>query len=384
MQMLEGVVQNYDWGSPTVIPDLLGRPADGRPWAELWLGAHPSAPSMVGGDARPLDLLIAEDLSASLGSGVADEFGGLPFLLKVIAAAEPLSIQAHPNIQQAIAGFEAEESAGLPMDAPNRSFRDRNHKPELLCAITRFEALCGFREPASTLRLLGTIPTDALDPTRRLLAGPDGLRSLLEWTLALSVDDAGILVHDVVEACRRNPGGEWSTERQMVVDLDGRHPGDVGVITALLLNHVVLKPGDAIFLAAGCIHSYLRGAGVELMANSDNVLRGGLTTKHVDVPNLLEVVEAAPSVPRVQSPSHDSSTTRYESPVAEFSLTRLCIDEEATLDAGPAIVLCTEGCVDIGDQTLDRGSAVWVPATDGAVVVTGHGTVFRAGVGQAS
>lgn len=382
MQMLEGVVKNYDWGSHTVIPDLLGRPVDGRPWAELWLGAHPLAPSLVGCDARPLDQLIAEDPSASLGPEVSDEFGGLPFLLKVIAAAEPLSIQAHPSIQQAVAGFETEEAAGLAVDAPNRSFRDRNHKPELLCAITRFDALCGFREPESTLQLLRTIPTDALDPLRELLVRPDALEGLLGWILSLSADDATTLVDDVVGACQRSSSGEWSTERQMVVDLDSRHPGDAGVITALLLNHVALEPGDAIFLAAGSLHSYLRGTGVELMANSDNVLRGGLTTKHVDVPNLLEVVDAVPSVPRVQSPSSDSSTTRYESPVAEFSLRRLVVDEEVSLEAGPAIVLCTEGCVDVGDQTLDRGSAVWVPASDEVVVASGHGTVFRAGVGQ--
>ncbi len=384
--MLEGIVRHYDWGSTSEIPSLLGRRPDGRPWAELWLGAHPAAPSLVGHDARPLDEVIRSDPHGTLGPDVAKEFGTLPFLLKILAADAPLSIQVHPDAAQAVAGFEREDRAGIAVDAPNRSFRDRNHKPELICALTPFEMLCGFRDPHQSLGLFDTIPTSRLDPVRDELASgnPDSLRRLLGRLLKLPVAEARRLVDAVVEACRVEPGGDFAVERRMAVDLADRYPGDVGIVTALLLNHVRLEPGQALFLGAGNLHTYLRGTGVEVMANSDNVLRGGLTPKHVDVPGLLEVVDAVPTEPEVQMPEPGFAVTRYHSPVSEFSLSRVVADGDFDLDVGPAIVLCVDGCVDVGHHTLDRGSALWLPARAGVVEATGCGTVFRAGVGPAA
>ena len=171
MELIEGAVRSYDWGSLTAIPDLLGRPATGEPWAELWFGAHPSAPAVVGARAESLDRLIAADPVAALGPAVASRYGRLPFLLKVLAAAAPLSLQAHPSAEQADAGFEREEAMGVPPDAPRRMFRDRSPKPELICALSGFEALCGFRDPQQTAALLDTLDAPALDPLRRRLNG---------------------------------------------------------------------------------------------------------------------------------------------------------------------------------------------------------------------
>ena len=384
MQLLDGEIRNYDWGSTSSIPSILGRPEDGKPWAELWLGAHPSAPSLVGCTRTPLDALVASDPVAALGDAVNDHFGSLPFLLKILAAAAPLSLQAHPSIPQAEAGYDREDEAGIPVDAPNRSFRDRLHKPELICALTDFDALCGFRDPHATLEVLATIDTDVLDPIRsRISASPDadGLNALLEHLLTLTADDAKALVDPVVAACQIDGSAEYADVRAMAAALGERYPGDAGVVTALLLNLVHLKPGEALFLGAGNLHAYLDGTGVEIMANSDNVLRGGLTPKHIDIPTLLDVVDAQPIDPVVQRPAAVAGVATYDIPVPEFTLARLDVDGSLTAPAGPAILLCTDGTVDAGPHTLDRGAAAWLPASDGPVELTGRGTVYQAGVG---
>lgn len=382
MQQLEGAIRKYDWGSTSSIPSLLGCAEDGKPWAELWLGAHPSAPSVVGESRTPLDELIAADPAAQLGTAVTDRFGSLPFLFKVLAAAAPLSLQAHPSVPQAEAGYAREDAAGIPIDAPNRSFRDRFHKPELICALTDFHALCGFRDPVATLDVLATIDTAALDPIRDRLAvfsDVDGLGPLLEYLLTLPATDAAALVAPVVAACGVPGPDRHADARAMVAALGERYPGDAGVVTALLLNLVHLKPGEALFLGAGSLHAYLGGTGVEIMANSDNVLRGGLTTKHIDIPTLLEVVDARPIEPVVQRPALVRGIASYDTPVPEFLLDRLDLDGSATV-SGPAILLCTDGAVDAGSFSLERGAAAWLPAGDGIVELRGRGTVYRAGV----
>lgn len=387
MEIIEGVVRDYAWGSPTSIPELIGRPVTGAPAAELWLGAHPSAPSLVGSDATPLDQKIAADPVGALGPEVAETFGSLPFLLKVLAAAEPLSLQAHPSRSQAESGFARENAAGTPVDAPNRSFRDRSHKPELICALTEFQALCGFRDPQATLDVLASIGTPALDPVRdliRLDPTPAGLRGLLEWLLTLDAADAVALTEPVVVACREDRGQGFAAERMMAAKLGEQYPGDAGVVTALLLNLVTLLPGEALFLESGNLHMYLHGTGVEIMANSDNVLRGGLTTKHVDVATLVEVVDATPVEPEVQRPALVDGVASYDAPIPEFSLDRIELDGEATIAAGPAILLCVEGHAECLDHVIERGSAAWMPASDGDIELRGSATIFRAGVGSAA
>lgn len=382
MQLLDGEIRNYDWGSTSSIPSLLGRVEDGQPWAELWLGAHPSAPSLVGATRTPLDELIAANPVAELGPEIAERFGSLPFLFKVLAAAAPLSLQAHPSVLQAEAGYAREDAAGVPIDAPNRSFRDRFHKPELICALTDFHALCGFRDPGVTLDILATIDTSALDPIRDRLAASsrvDGLASLLEYLLTLPAGDAAALVAPVVDACGVPGPDRHADVRAMAAALGERYPGDAGVVIALLLNLVHLKPGDALFLGAGNLHAYLGGTGVEIMANSDNVLRGGLTTKHIDISTLLEVVDARPIEPVVQRPVAVEGVASYDTLVPEFRLDRLELDGSATV-SGPAILLCIDGVVDAASHTLERGAAAWLSAADGAVELRGRGAVYRAGV----
>ena len=382
MQRLEGAIRKYDWGSTSSIPSLLGCAEDGKPWAELWLGAHPSAPSVVGESRTPLDELIAADPAGQLGPAVVDRFGSLPFLFKVLAAAAPLSLQAHPSVLQAEAGYAREDAAGVPIDAPNRSFRDRFHKPELICALTDFHALCGFRDPVATLDVLATIDTSALDPIRDRLAAAsavDGLGPLLEHLLTLPAADAAALVAPVVAACGALGPDRHADVRAMAAALGERYPGDAGVVTALLLNLVHLKPGEALFLGAGNLHAYLGGTGVEIMANSDNVLRGGLTTKHIDIPTLLEVVDARPIEPVVQRPVAVEGVASYDTPVPEFALERLDLDGSVAV-SGPAILLCTDGAADVGSFSLERGAAAWLPAADGVVELRGRGTVYRAGV----
>ena len=386
MDLIEGVVRDYAWGTTDVIPGILGRPATGTPWAEYWLGAHPTGPATVGAAAVPLDQLVAADPRAALGADVARRFGGLPFMMKLLSAAEPLSLQAHPSAEQAAAGFAHEEEMGIPLTASQRSFRDRRHKPELVCALTPFRALCGFREPVATLDLLATLDTAALDPIRDRLAaepGPGGLRGVVAWLLGLDTDSSTRLVETVAAACATAQGSRFERERAVVPELAARHPHDSGVVIALLLNLVTLAPGEAVFLGAGNLHAYLSGTVVEVMANSDNVVRGGLTDKHVDVLGLLEVVDTTPAVPQVQLPAGEAGIRTYEAPVDDFRMRCLVPtdDHPVTLGPGPVIALCTSGRVDVGAATLESGDALWVAAADGTVDVTGRGVVFEAGVG---
>ena len=426
-ETLEGVVRHYDWGSLSDIPNLLGRPADGRPWAELWLGAHPAASAAVGSQAEPLDRLIATDPIGSLGPTTASEFGGLPFLMKVLSAARPLSLQVHPPAVKARAGFEREQALGIPINSPRRSFSDPFHKPELVCALTRFEALCGLREPAATLALLDHLDTRAIDCVRDRLRSnpsPDGLRDLIGWLLSLDQAEATTLVEPVVRACSqaateatasslgyKRPKLRIDRPLAAAATLGSHYPSDPGVIVALLLNHVVLTPGEAIFLASGSLHCYISGTAVEVMACSDNVLRGGLTNKHVDASTLLDVLDPIPSTAKVQQPSPTEGITTYKAPVAEFALRRIEVEPHrpATVDSGPSVILCTEGRLIASSFTLpepdkapptlsadssipanlttpdslilDRGQAAWIPFSEPRVRLTGHATVFACSTG---
>ncbi len=383
MKPIDGIVRHYDWGSVDAIAHLLGQPATGEPFAELWFGAHPSAPAVV--DGVGLDEMIAADPVAALGAEVASGFTELPFLFKVLSAASPLSLQVHPSTAQAEAGYADEEARNIPLDAPNRIFRDPRHKPELVCALSEFSALCGFRRPEATIAVLATIPERSLDPIRGQLRNAstcEVLRALLQQLFTLNGSAAADLVNSVVEACRSEGPDHGKADRRMVVTLGERYPGDIGVIVALLLNKVTLQPGEALFLGAGQLHCYLEGTAVEIMANSDNVIRGGLTSKHVDVATLLEVVNTTVIDPVIQCPAAVNGVTTYSAPVSEFSLARVDVDGSTHLPGGPAIVLCTSGSMRCVDRALRQGQALWVPATDRCIGLTGSGTVFRSGVGK--
>jgi mannose-6-phosphate isomerase class I len=384
---LEPAFRDYAWGDAEFIPRLLGREPDGRPWAEAWFGAHPAAPSRVrtGEGVRGLDAVLRDRPEQFLGAGVSARFGSLPYLVKYLAAAQPLSLQVHPDAVQARAGWAREEAAGIPRDAPHRSYRDDRHKPELLVALSGFRALCGFRSIPDCARALDSIPELA-----RLLPAPsDGLAPLLaawfELPAATREPALAAMLARLAERDRRTPFPETSPEHWA---LRARQAGgaetqpDPGLLLVFLLELVELAPGEGIFLDAGVPHAYLQGAGIEVMASSDNVLRAGLTSKHVDPPELLRVLRCdAPAVPRIR-PDADGI---YRTPAAEFELSvrRLTPDKPLSLEtSGPEVLLVPRGRVrleadDGSRMELTDGAGAMVAAGTGVRVAGADATLYR-------
>ncbi|MEO8908021.1 MAG: mannose-6-phosphate isomerase, class I [Microbacteriaceae bacterium] len=498
--LIDNTPRDYAWGSKTAIAELLGRPTTGRPEAELWLGAHPGSPSRIvdptlTGGATNLAEWIARDPQTALGpaegrarqadaqgrvgssgADAAGRLGGagaphaprLAFLLKVLAAAGPLSLQAHPSSAQAAEGFERENAAGVPLDSPTRNYKDPFHKPELVFALSeRFEALCGFRPLADTIadldRLIAagsgaagggtagsgaarggaadggaarggaadggaeerdaagrgaTQRADALTAFRaRLAVQTDAeqiLRGAVAWLLESGAggaasngaagDAVAALVAAVVDAAARVVAGveNSAVDGSAVPDgllpfttvgvLASAYPGDPGIVLSLLLHRVSLRQGEALYLPAGNIHAYLNGLAVELMSASDNVLRGGLTPKHIDVPELLHVLHFTPQpVPYLRPISHAGDVEVFRPDLPDFKLVRVALGTDADdPDAeesrvpltGPAIVLCTDGGVRlrgvISELTLRQGESAYVTPDEASVTVVGDGTVFVA------
>ncbi|MCX4526147.1 MULTISPECIES: mannose-6-phosphate isomerase, class I [unclassified Streptomyces] len=383
MDRLTNTIRPYAWGSTTAIPALLGVEPSGEPQAEMWMGAHPGAPSRLdrGSGETTLGEVIAADPERELGAAAVAKFGPrLPFLLKILAAGSPLSLQVHPDLAQARAGFADEEERGVPIDAGHRNYKDPNHKPELICALTPFSGLCGFRPPQEAADLLAGLGVDSLKPYVDLLrAHPEeaALREVLTAVLGAERAETARTVHEAAAAADRL-GGPYEPYASLVHE----YPGDPGVIAAMLLNHVELQPGEGMFLGAGVPHAYLDGLGVELLANSDNVLRAGLTPKHVDVPELLRIVRFESGDPALLRPEGDVEEV-YESPIDEFRLSRFVLapgGEPRVLPSGaPQILLCTAGRPKAGDMTLAPGEAVFIPASEKSEL-SGTGTVFRATV----
>ena len=396
MLLLDNPIQHYAWGSRTSLANLLGRPAASQPEAELWIGAHPKAPSRLSDGRSLLDAIVA-DPDGMLGADVPMRFGPrLPFLLKVLAVDAPLSLQAHPDREQAQRGFAREEHAGLPLDAPTRTYKDDNHKPELLCALTPFEALSGFRPALRTAALFDLLGVTRVDTAALRSGRPDALEQAFTRLMTLPADERAQVIEDVLSRCERalmQVEPELAGSVAWALDLGRRYPGDIGAVASLLLNHLRLEPFEAVYLDAGRLHAYLSGTGVEIMANSDNVLRGGLTPKHVDVPELLRVLRfdspPAEPVPTTQLPSGE---VRYESPAPEFRLSRLELGPERGFQGevtGPEILLCVEGqaSVELGPRApaaprcLRRGQACFLSASSGGYRLEGSARVFRARVG---
>jgi mannose-6-phosphate isomerase len=406
VDLLRNPVRAYAWGSRTAIASLLGRPVPApHPEAELWIGAHPTDPSVLLGEPeRSLLTAVEEDPDGQLGSTCAARFGArLPFLLKVLAADEPLSMQAHPSARLAREGYRREEARGIPLDAPQRNYKDPEHKPELVCALTEFHALAGFRAVPSALELLHTLNVRELHAYVELLnAQPDanGLRALFTTWITLPQPALAELMPYLLAACvdHIRARGPFARECRTVLQLAEPYPTDPGVLTSLLLNHVMLSPGQAIYLPPGNLHAYLHGTAVEIQANSDNVLRGGLTPKHVDVPELLRVLDfAAGDVRVLGGESEGGHQICYPTPTPEFRLSRLdwaAGDAEpvALEDAGqgPQVLLSVAGtavleAADGRKLELPRGAAAWVAATDPPVTIRATGDdcrVFRATTGM--
>lgn len=370
--------RDYAWGSTSLIADLEGRTPSGRPEAEVWFGDHPGDPSETP-DGRTLDRLLADEGAAV---GVAEP---LPYLLKLLAAASSLSIQAHPSKAQAEAGFAREEAARIPRDAAERTYRDSNHKPELVVAVSdTFRALAGLRDLDATRRLLSQLD-DRARPLAERLAGADASpAAAIGWLLS----DGAEVAREVIAAAAAADLPEFADELDLVRTLESGFPGDPGIVVALLMNLVTLRRGEGLFVPAGVLHAYLEGLGVELMAASDNVLRGGLTPKHVDAAELVSILDDTPGAPPVlRARELGGGVAQYDVPVADFAL--LVVRPEAGGEAslpltGPAIALATRGAVTVSgavgaaEVVLAPGHAALVTPDEGALRVRGEGEVFVA------
>ncbi|WP_159626588.1 MULTISPECIES: mannose-6-phosphate isomerase, class I [Actinomyces] len=396
MERLHGFRQRYDWGHPTAIPELLGEAPDGAPWAEQWLGAHPLGPATMGEGAGTLAQRIAAEPARLLGEDVMLCFGPrLPFLLKIIAPARALSLQVHPSIGQAIEGYEAEDRAGIDLASPVRNYKDRNHKPEMVLALTDFEAVAGFRAPRRAAEVLSGLSSPLarrMRRTLRLAPGRFGIRQAFTDIVSVDSRPSGEEISELVaELAARLAAGVSPSRRadSNAVEMARAFPGDPGIAAALLLNPVTLRAGEALFVPAGSVHAYISGLGVEIMASSDNVLRAGLTPKHIDIPEMLACVDYVAAPPVRPAPEYLSRATRaYYAPVDDFEL--LVTDVAAADGAvgvpgrGPRILLGIDGRVEVsttaGRERLQRGQALFVGADERALTVEGDGSVVQADV----
>lgn len=394
---MKNPIQTYAWGSHTAIAQLLGRKSPTtEPQAELWMGAHPKAPSSIrfNGRWQPLLELIDRYPNELLGHRIAGRFDrSLPYLFKVLAAAEPLSIQAHPNRQQAVDGFRRENRQGLSLDDPQRNYRDDRPKPECMCALTPFIGLCGFRPSEAIMAVSEPVwPKTEVSALDILRNGKDETanQAFFQYLMQLDRDRSAALTNSVANSAAQmeNP----SETVCWIVRLHQKYPGDIGVLSPLMLNIITLQPGEAVFLPPRQLHAYLDGFGIEVMANSDNVLRGGLTPKHIDVRELVKILDFHPYKPKILSPQYQSETEgAYDSSTDIFRLSQLVVTGRHAHEAkdrleGPEIILCVEGTANIskghagGDTTIEPGESVFVPAAVDAYTITGDARLFKAAV----
>lgn len=391
---MHGVIRSYPWGSYEVIARLQGRvvPSE-HPEAELWFGTHPAAPGLVelaDGSRSGADEWLGGPPGTRLGDVVPDQHGSrLPFLLKFLAIAEPLSLQLHPTADTAQAGFAAEEAAGVPRDAPHRRYRDPYAKRELLVALTPVAALCGLRSADRVAAVLDLLGLPALAPVRASLAEgvPAALSTLLHWPGDERAGLVDAVAHAATEALdglnREGSSAPVSASLEIVGELARRYPRDPGVVASLLLTPVRLAPGEALHVPPGVLHCYLSGEGVEVMVASDNVLRGGLTSKPVDVEALLENLVTVDGDDLLAQPCREGSEDVYDVGAVEFRLSRAAVRGRVRLAASPGspqLLLVTDGDVRVGGAAgvdVSAGTAALIAADAGDLDLAGDGDVFR-------
>lgn len=391
---LKNIIKEYPWGSHTAIPELLGKKGVyGKPQAEMWMGAHPLAPSMVKTGRRwePLSDLIKKNPVAILGKHCAEKYKDkLPYLFKVIAAGEPLSIQAHPNLLQAKKGYKRENMLGISPDSYNRNYKDENHKPECLCSLSGFEALCGFRPVSEIAGMLakacpGTLKKEIYELERN--PGSSGLKLFFIAVMKTNHVRNKKILSEAVENSEKfageNPAFKW------VLLLAGKYPENMGIIAPLYLNYLYLKPGEAVFLPAGVLHAYLDGVALELMANSDNVIRGGLTGKHVDVNELTKILKFKSLKNKIILPEENKNEGIYKTPAEEFSLSVISVRMENSYKSlkkrSAEIVLCIDGKAVINDSEnrrldISKGESVVIPASVKEYLIAGNAVLYKAAV----
>lgn len=393
---LHNTIQEYAWGSTTAIPALMGvQNPTGTPQAELWMGAHPKAPSMVKIDNQLASLaaLIEKHPQTILGKAIAARFNNrLPYLFKVLAAAQPLSIQAHPSLEQAREGFARENQLGIPLNAPHRNYRDDNHKPECLCALEPFWALNGFRPFDEMLTLIAALRLTFMEKEIthiRNNPNPSGLKAFFQSLMTMPEDRKHAVLDQAIDQASSlaNPVPPF----QWLIKLNRFYPGDIGALAPLFLNLVLLQPGEVISLQSGELHAYLEGVGIELMANSDNVLRGGLTAKHIDTTELLQSLNFEARTARVNRPDKNNRFEWvYPTDADEFRLSKMVIESSmgAVWVDSPTveIILCTQGAVDITDMgdthrlTIQKGASAIIFASARQYSLEGDATLYKAAV----
>jgi mannose-6-phosphate isomerase len=395
--VLENRIKEYSWGSKSFIPELLGElsPAK-RPMAEMWMGTHQSGPSMAvyNNQSVPLEKLIGENPSGILGDYIAGKFSNkLPFLFKVIAAEKPLSVQAHPNMEQAKAGFLRENMGKKPMDRGDRNYRDENHKPELICALRPLWALKGFRDLEEIIDIMERLGVNAELQEAEILRkqpGVEGLKGFFIALMGIERDRRRNLLGGIV--AKIEDLGLSSPEYEWIKRLSKEYPGDLGVMSPLFLNLVRLNPTEAMYIHPGELHSYLEGAGLELMANSDNVIRGGLTSKHIDPPELVNILDFAPRKPDILTPKGiDGHEKFYPVTEEEFMLSVISLGGrgeayESRGSRGAEIMICTDGearVTDIGHGEIlefKRGMSIFIPASVERYLIRGEAVIYKASV----
>jgi len=372
---LKNQIKHYEWGSREILPQFLKiENGKGDPCAEMWMGTHSLSPSQTEVDGRLVNLT---ELS-----------GELPFLFKLLAVEKPLSIQAHPNKAQAEKGFNEEESRGLSIKNPTRNYKDTNHKPEIICALSPFTLMAGFREAgrirASLEEFLLTAPPlkEIVSPLLRALSS-DSLSSFYSILSGLSRIEREYLSTFILEKGVVQGGVISQAQWNLMKDFASQYPGDPAIISPLFLNIFTLQPGQAVYVPSGVLHAYLSGFGVELMASSDNVLRGGLTPKHVDTDELMNILHFVPFVPQIIAPSSSAWWFCYNTPCSDFllSMMRGEGEEKAFGEKGPAICIITEGELRAGDEIFKKGESFYLPRTDSAYMFNGNYSLYAASRG---
>jgi len=387
--LMNNPIQSYDWGSRDALTSLFGiANPDGKPQAELWMGAHPNGCSelSVDGQATKLSALISQDPLSILGAATTERFGSLPFLFKVLAAEKALSIQVHPSKAQAEEGFARDNAAGLAADAPNRNYRDDNHKPELVFALTPYQAMNGFRTIPAILALFGRIN---LAPLANLVTSLQddqseaGLAHFFKSLLILNGESKELALAGLLAYAQEHQQEETFA---LITALSAQYPGDVGLFAPLLLNVITLQPGQAMFLDACTPHAYIRGTGLEIMANSDNVLRAGLTPKHIDVDELLACTRcvAKPEAQLLLAPRMEGTAQHFDVPVPDFTFSVYPAGEHQLETRSAEILFAIDGPLTLRHQqgdplTITIGQSAFVPASAGAYQVTAEGRFARAG-----
>lgn len=388
---LQGTVQYYDWGGTHFLTEMLQLQSEpGKTYAEYWMGAHPKSSSTIFVNQQSISLwkAINEEPLTYIGDTIKQKYGGLPFLFKILDVQRALSIQVHPSLSEAIEGFDREDNAGIPLDSPIRNYKDRNHKPEMMVALSDFWLLHGFCSPELIASRIEEIPEFSI---LKPLFNKGGLKAVFQFVMEMETIDAFYWLQPLVKrAIRKMKAGElhkldpeWWVAR-IFSNIDEPETIDKAIFSIFILNIVQVSTGSAIFQGAGMPHAYLEGQCVELMSNSDNVLRAGLTSKHIDVPELIKLTRFETTIPNIQSGNPGlPCEINYPVPTEDFALTRLQIKSEFTYEhvsSSPEILIVTAGGVIINQQlVLKTGESVYVlPNTDYKITSSGTATLFRA------